>query len=183
MGPRPFERGNPKPHISARPAVTHFNGAAPFRARKLAYISRNGAFHDVLQWGRALSSAEIESSAMAGVITGYFNGAAPFRARKYVVVRDAQGRVVALQWGRALSSAEIFSPWLPPRCRSLLQWGRALSSAEIGHRRIAQCRVYATSMGPRPFERGNSARLLLRSDTSALQWGRALSSAEILYWL
>ena len=161
MGPRPFERGNFR--AGAQPCQDpspDFNGAAPFRARKFGekhFLEAEQAFTSMgprpfergnvrfprdrqpkssalLQWGRALSSAEIRNRCVARGRFAHFNGAAPFRARKF----------------------EIDADWL--REQILLQWGRALSSAEIRTTRSHPRSIGTTSMGPRPFERGNSER-------------------------
>src|SRR6266851_4680178 len=63
----------------------------------------------------------------------------------------------------------------------MLQWGRALSSAEMHPRTVRAHRAHdRASMGPRPFERGNSAVTFGPRTIARLQWGRALSSAEIV---
>jgi len=131
MGPRPFERGNVLSEL-------HYTGEVR------------------LQWGRALSSAEIGSirfdrggRAPASMgprpfergnrrarRCGRFDftasmGPRPFERGNRVVGDLARELAEQLQWGRALSSAEISGG-----CGSFsvcieLQWGRALSSAEI----------------------------------------------------
>ncbi len=84
-----------------------------------------------LQWGRALSHAEIQKSSPSRVRSSCFNGAAHFRTRKFPATNAVQRTVSKLQWGRALSHAEInrmLKSFLPP---AQLQWGRALSHAEM----------------------------------------------------
>src|SRR6266850_559827 len=132
MGPRSVERGIAK------------------------FFCLNRSCFRMLQWGRALSSAE--SSSNSSIQSPPHPG---------------------LQWGRALSSAES----VPTRveCRSILglQWGRALSSAESRLVLSGRARHQSASMGPRSVERGIAGRNFReRERLKLLQWGRALSSAE-----
>ena len=106
------------------------------------------------QWGRALSSAET-------------------RRRHSPGKREAM-----LQWGRALSSAETFTAGRRPAGVSTLQWGRALSSAETGGQCPQKMPPENPSMGPRSFERGDSAyRRSLCAASSAFN-GAALFRAR-----
>src|SRR5208283_963089 len=86
-----------------------FNGAAPFRARKFLRGSVNVESRTChLQWGRALSSAEMTPALKSSLSAFAFNGAAPFRARKCKDLTPCLNRLNHhLQWGRALSSAEM----------------------------------------------------------------------------
>jgi len=112
-----------------------------------------------LQWGRALSSAEMTQLIRLAPVAS----------------------CDSLQWGRALSSAEIRI------FRMVRQPVRPASMGprpfERGNQLVTALMVpgvYA-SMGPRPFERGNGNLTLARRGLilEQLQWGRALSSAEI----
>src|SRR6058998_1932763 len=113
-----------------------------------------------LQWGRALSCAEISNHRRRiHRRDRIFNGAAHSRARKFgTAFPDRDPERTPFQWGRALSCAEIVSTpvgGVPPtgvfngaahsRARKFFngavefaavlafQWGRALSCAEILH--------------------------------------------------
>ena len=84
-----------------------------------------------------------------------------------------------LQWGRARSSAETFerqySKW---GLESQLQWGRARSSAETDQPGSLSDGWYRTSMGPRSFERGNTARYWVNLKTRYYFNGAALVRAR-----
>src|SRR5213593_4577409 len=83
MGPRALARGNivtTKATIWSRPS---FNGAARSRARKYALALFDTFDVVLLQWGRALSRAEITVAVFVPSV------------------------ICWLQWGRALSRAEI----------------------------------------------------------------------------
>ncbi len=83
MGPRSFNRGNVAFRGAARPQENSFNGAAVFQPRKSVVEEPGRRFVSELQWGRGLSTAEINN------------------ARKMVLDWKE------LQWGRGLSTAEI----------------------------------------------------------------------------
>src|SRR5438477_450100 len=85
----------------------------------------------LLQWGRALTSAEVARLAFKGF------------------------GVKLLQWGRALTSAEVAGEHDGTRSGRMLQWGRALTSAEVNLPGKPGCPVRAASMGPRSDERGS----------------------------
>src|SRR5690606_37294209 len=129
MGPRFGKRGRTtdRRQPSSRPPC--FNGAALWEARKEFFVGdlrvnqhasmgprfgKRGrgtlvnvaAGSGLLQWGRALGSAEGER---LGFLTLTFR---------------------ELQWGRALGSAEGGDGFDPRDRRIELQWGRALGSAE-----------------------------------------------------
>src|SRR5688572_3753903 len=59
-----------------------------------------------LQWGRARSSAEGKRGTGARPRRPRFNGAALDRARKVSIARSRSACLISLQWGRARSSAE-----------------------------------------------------------------------------
>ena len=65
MGPRSFNRGNAKyPTKPSRPRCG-FNGAAVFQPRKCDALYDDDAIYDIrLQWGRGLSTAEIQGAAI-----------------------------------------------------------------------------------------------------------------------
>ena len=154
MGPRSRERGNLRAYREHR-AYSRFNGAA--LSERGNALTRTADRSSRLQWGRALSSAEMPPG------------------------QESLRRSAMLQWGRALVSAEIAAlvvtvsgirrASMGPRSRErgnlhaarqssasayMLQWGRALVSAEIrACRSRSVCRDRA-SMGPRSRERGNS---------------------------
>ena len=110
-----------------------FNGAALFRARRLARAYNYCSICCVLQWGRALSSAETQPTGPSGW----------------------EGRT--LQWGRALSSAETPRP-MGGRCPGGPGFnGAALFRARrLPAPKDRQASLFA-SMGPRSFERGDPA--------------------------
>ena len=184
MGPQPFDCGNIVLFRRRRPAEwCGFNGAAAFRLRKCqGFLCRvefageasmgpqpfdcgnivggqlSPGVQRTLQWGRSLSTAEINSRRCRNPI-GYpasmgpqpfdcgndifrvplavrfcsFNGAAAFRLRKSC--SDARSDVLP----RCFNGAAAF------RLRKLLQQGNVLAE----HRRA--------SMGPQPFDCGNIA--------------------------
>ena len=158
-----------------------------------------------LQWGRTLSSAEVnaklrrEGQNMAG-----FNGAALFQVRKSFSTSASASSICRLQWGRTLSSAEV-----PPSKefrtkKPRLQWGRTLSSAEVMLESNSDEIAEEASMGPHSFKCGSENRLQMNKPNyrrfngaalfqvrkfgvlpsiirmwTTLQWGRTLSSAEV----
>ncbi len=153
MGARTFVRANPRPR-----------GRVPRQ--------------QMLQWGRALSYAQIDAARPHACAPKGFNGGAHFRTRKSR--RHSRKRVfdLQLQWGRALSYAQIVSSAPQMAWYSGLQWGRALSYAQItihlagrsciphfnggAHFRTRKCKAltlldehYAASMGARTFVRAN----------------------------
>ena len=155
-------------------------GPRPFSRGNPCLLSFQTSALRGLQWGRDLSVAETWIASMrSGRTDRSFNGAATFQSRKRAFHRARTGLCMLLQWGRDLSVAET-----------------CFSSCTDGA-------VYAASMGPRPFSRGNeSSGRRLRSSRScfngaatfqsrklvgvgmacdstwALQWGRDLSVAE-----
>ena len=135
-----------------------FNGAAAFRSRKLLGFFRRLLCRASLQWGRGLSVAEIRRRSSIRIRPqDVFNGAAAFRSRKSAGPRDECRCPLGLQWGRGLSVAEIRAN-LEPLCEPChLQWGRGLSVAEIRGPGTSSDRLVRSSMGPRPFGRGNDA--------------------------
>src|SRR5437773_2019780 len=82
MGPRTLVRGN----VQLGVGITQVN---------------------VLQWGRALSCAEIDVAHLADDLQTGFNGAAHSRARKCNKETAKGKEMESLQWGRALSCAEM----------------------------------------------------------------------------
>src|ERR1700674_3880254 len=133
MGPRSFERGNAVDHPDADVA-------------------------ELLQWGRAHSSAEIRCAPAKRDENAErsFNGAALIRARKSATIA-ARGKpnIIASMGPRSFERGN--SPELGPdklHCVGL-QWGRAHSSAEIAYGYNMLIRNVQASMGPRSFERGN----------------------------
>src|SRR3989304_2703768 len=104
----------------------------------------------VLQWGRAMVSAET-SRAM-----------------------DSLCHSRSLQWGRALVSAETGALRMPRAPLGSLQWGRALVSAETSRRGNGHHQEVRASMGPRSGERGNTVVSGGPGKNLQLQWGRAL---------
>ncbi len=134
----------------------------------------------VLQWGRALMSAEIQSG--LSVSSALRNASMGPRSdeRGNGVLRNTERAPAGLQWGRALMSAEIIRRPRGAERRRTLQWGRALMSAEIMMLRGQSRFVRDASMGPRSDERGNLFPLSqVELDVCVLQWGRALMSAEM----
>jgi len=143
MGPRPFDRGNPRVPDRREPADLASMGPRPFDRGNLNVELLDEALHLAsmgprpfdrgnrtmpepsehaqfwLQWGRDLSIAETSSSLMSSVFGVGFNGAATFRSRK-----------------------------LPARSATPIP-------------------VASASMGPRPFDRGNPNR------PDGRRWGRA----------
>ncbi len=133
----------------------------------------------MLQWGRALMSAEMPPIAAAG--------------------RPPP----PLQWGRALMSAEMARPPQGCSCRRVASMGPrsdergngnppylvdAVTLASMGPRsdergnlgqRPGVHRCDLASMGPRSDERGNSPACHIGCNMKMLQWGRALMSAEM----
>src|ERR1700674_1100064 len=157
MGPRSFERGNAVDHPDADVA-------------------------ELLQWGRAHSSAEIRCAPAKRDENAErsFNGAALIRARKSATIA-ARGKpnIIASMGPRSFergNPALLYGDYVPlfasmgprsfERGNSLelgpdnlhcvgLQWGRAHSSAEIAYGYNMLIRNVQASMGPRSFERGN----------------------------
>src|SRR5881628_2784821 len=83
MGPRALARGNGADNLAELVFEKRFNGAARSRARKWIIARPQRWKHALLQWGRALSRAEISPLTTYSIAVGL------------------------LQWGRALSRAEI----------------------------------------------------------------------------
>ena len=133
-----------------------------------------------LQWGRTLSSAEVQSN------------------------NAARGRRLRLQWGRTLSSAEVRIDPNTVKQALWLQWGRTLSSAEVQTGKKSKNITPTASMGPHSFKCGSCCRKEVPGRINqcfngaalfqvrkffpqyfiffcnlALQWGRTLSSAEV----
>src|SRR5437899_634274 len=106
MGPRSDERGNAAKNFPAIAAqVASMGPRSDERGNAAtAFTFCNSA---LLQWGRALMSAEITER------------------------REFGQQLRALQWGRALMSAEMPIIKLPCFLGEVLQWGRALMSAEM----------------------------------------------------
>ena len=88
---------------------------------------------DKLQWGRDLSGTETTHTSVACALVASFNGAVTCRARKLGLEDPSEVSEIALQWGRDLSGTETHD--------------------EFVRREVD----LASSMGPRPFGRGNSA--------------------------
>ena len=135
-----------------------FNGAALFQVRKSGLRSPSTVEATVLQWGRTLSSAEVNGAALFEVWEfACFNGAALFQVRKWQTANSANSANSALQWGRTLSSAEVSSD---------LVKREFLASASMGPHSF-KCGSYelldkvqrllsVASMGPHSFKCGSS---------------------------
>ena len=133
MGPTAFRsRKSDKRPPGAGAERRNFNGAAAFRSRKFAW------------------------RAVAGHIPGHFNGAAAFRSRKCDSDSIASLSAQVLQWGRRPFGRGNFR-YAPrrPLATGRLQWGRGLSVAEMTAGLKGKSGPWTTSMGPRPFGRGN----------------------------
>ena len=231
-GRRPFGRGNTYYVQTAPQGLMNFNGAAAFRSRKWRRAdqsdrSRRGTSMGPRPFGRGnhvakRRTAELGLTSMGPRPFGRgndeparrrrwnaidFNGAAAFRSRKSGRIASPRRLPPRLQWGRGLSVAEMAESAGRPETIGALQWGRGLSVAEIPGPHHHRRGTSATSMGPRPFGRGNifpRVRIHIHNLTSMgprpfgrgnyyrrnkrwwkkpeLQWGRGLSVAEIGNW-
>ena len=85
-----------------------------------------------LQWGRRLSTAEIDPA-----------------------FERLKSELAELQWGRRLSTAEITSSRRRGRPFDGLQWGRRLSTAEIQQGVVGVGLQEVASMGPPSLNGGN----------------------------
>ncbi len=178
MGARTFVRANWRRIGFTRCVIPGFNGGAHFRTRKCAACRRATASHRasmgartfvranssktlflwwcrLLQWGRALSYAQISDG-------------------------NPSSEPTRLQWGRALSYAQIRRANAPCARCWLLQWGRALSYAQIQWTWTFRSGRYVASMGARTFVRANRSQAWRYTASTLLQWGRALSYAQIV---
>ena len=181
MGPHSFKCGSSIYEDDRNGRITGFNGAALFQVRKLNVVTITRVNINQLQWGRTLSSAEVNqaeiftpieielqwgrtlSSAEVRLTAPFpikfprsFNGAALFQVRKYPNVDHQPKPPAMLQWGRTLSSAEVSAPTS----------ARVFHSGSFNGAALFQVRKLA----PSP---------LAISPPSRLQWGRTLSSAEV----
>ncbi len=133
MGARTFVRANLLWPSDAARADTGFNGGAHFRTRKCSSAPRLQSSTTSLQWGRALSYAQIISSS-----------------------RPETGKAPASMGARTFVRANVKIRSERTRRGLELQWGRALSYAQILRGRRSQTGVHLASMGARTFVRANS---------------------------
>ena len=147
-----------------------FNGAAVCRARKCTLSVPAPLPRVELQWGRALSSAEIVGSTVASSRMKLLQWGRALRARKCGPRRDSprlHGFNGAALFDRGNAQAHVAMREV------MLQWGRALRS-----RKSAACRIYDRSStcfnGAAVSERGNvQLTPARRRRATVLQWGRA----------
>src|SRR5438874_2356676 len=132
--------------------MARFNGAAHSRARKFSEDMADFEVRFKLQWGRALSCAEIPGMSRPHRRRQRFNGAAHSRARKFVAT--------------SINATQLpgFNGAAHSRARKLVLMA---SSA----------RMNCASMGPLTLVRGNISSGSLPAGLTLLQWGRALSCA------
>ncbi len=158
MGPRTFARGNLAQ--VAHDAVGTTGGLQWGRALSHAEIRRRGQLSGVARdasMGPRTFARGNESSQTQAASWRSFNGAAHFRTRKC----QAHHRNPA--GGHASMGPRTFARGNPEPVRSY--WRH----------------VYA-SMGPRTFARGNYDCAWNEFNVAELQWGRALSHAEMSYF-
>src|SRR3989339_276930 len=157
MGPRPFSRGNPLATGHWPLFTTRFNGATAFQPWKpgRAAVPEPGA--RLASMGpRPLSRGNLFLRRTVGGLFSGFNGATAFQPWKRPDQTSTPGPESWLQWGHGLSAVE--------------------TGLDFGHVLLERLRA---SMGPRPFSRGNAARVVAPSSPrDALQWGHGLSAVE-----
>src|SRR5438094_322336 len=89
--------------------IPRFNGAARSRARKFPSAKLVTACATWLQWGRALSRAEIWRDGQKGVGLSLASMGPRALARGNPFTTTLASREQRLQWGRALSRAEMLT--------------------------------------------------------------------------
>src|SRR5689334_4690808 len=126
----------------------------------------------MLQWGRALLSAEgrVGGTQAPGRDDASMGPRSAERGRPPAAAQSASA--TPLQWGRALLSAEGVRPAIAGVIQHPASMGPR--SAERGRAdvRAYAGAVHAASMGPRSAERGSPDEVTLRTLNQALQWGR-----------
>ena len=189
--------------------ASSFNGAAVFQPRKFSTMRRPASLRDepsmgprffnrgnaariagsrrvfpVLQWGRGFSTAEIcLAVTMSGMATSMPSMGPRFFNRGNVAAPNCSGCQCCLQWGRGFSTAEMHAGHVVDSLGRLsLQWGRGFSTAEMRPSSRRSRRHEHASMGPRFFNRGNTAQVDAWTVPMRLQWGRGFSTAEIRRW-
>ena len=164
-----------------------------------------GQVHLKLQWGRAFSGTEIQSTywaANAGFIAsmgpclfrhgnnmscitcGENNGASMgpclFKHGNYMLMTVSHLDKM-LQWGRAFSGTEILAYWEYFSSHIMLQWGRAFSGTEMDDSPTSLIAVTGFN-GAVPFQARKSYSPAAITGRIRLQWGRAFSGTEINLW-
>ena len=153
MGPQHTRCGKSKAR-HATPPARHFNGAATYSLRKVAYchasahciINFNGAATYSLRKGFHRSSFASDSRYFNGAATyslrkvqehiadhiccNHFNGAATYSLRKVCHTSGYFLESILLQWGRNILVAESSSSALTRQSTLQLQWGRNILVAE-----------------------------------------------------
>ena len=133
MGPRPFGRGNwGSGHGQKSCQRVTSMGPRPFGRGN---------------WPGWKSPSQVTQTSM---------GPTAFRSRKSHRDELPKDKDETLQWGRGLSVAEMQTASKRPSVLRSLQWGRGLSVAEIRSNEPLESPIVNTSMGPRPFGRGNA---------------------------
>src|SRR6058998_2476843 len=159
MGPRALARGNPPSPAVHSTVATRFNGAARSRARKCLHAvqtalkldgfngaarsrarkwrgqSRGAGIREALQWGRALSRAEMDHRETTTVETCFASMGPRALARGNIAFDDIfnSGRLASMG-PRALARGNLALEVGSTAAPLALQWGRALSRAEMTER-------------------------------------------------
>ena len=89
MGPRSCKRGNTTGKVFASHAIAASMGPRSCKRGNNGGVNKRG-LPWLLQWGRALASAEINIVIPLGALAIGFNGAALLQARKYHFLSDRQ---------------------------------------------------------------------------------------------
>src|SRR5690606_1184919 len=87
--------------------VRRFNGAAVFQPRKLPFRSIARRNSPALQWGRGLSTAEVNLKTVKEVAEELASMGPRSFNRGSETVSARRWSTVSLQWGRGLSTAEV----------------------------------------------------------------------------
>ena len=108
MGPHSFKCGSKQRITNISGKKTSFNGAALFQVRKCQSARWSIGLQLLLQWGRTLSSAEVEPSHSPERDAGQASmGPHSFKCGSGTATPGERDQEAALQWGRTLSSAEV----------------------------------------------------------------------------
>ena len=108
MGPHSFKCGSVHCLRLVRTGLPCFNGAALFQVRKSGIIWRVSPGNSLLQWGRTLSSAEVDDLRLTPKQCNAASmGPHSFKCGSHAAEPAKRRASSALQWGRTLSSAEV----------------------------------------------------------------------------
>ena len=180
MGPGSFDPGNRPDDLQAFHQHLASMGPGSFDPGNWLSARLRRPTTRRLQWGRGLSTPEIDRPPGHGTtMRPGFNGAGVFRPRKCTAPLGASAQYPRLQWGRGLSTPEIKKIDLAQKLFNDASMGPG--SFDPGNVKVSRDAIESeqASMGPGSFDPGNRPPSTWRWRTITLQWGRGLSTPEM----